>query len=77
MSYEVLINGFFGLKKKTGFFLDFSCCLDCAVYTGKKKNSMKSDTKLGGHACTLYQKSCCSNPNVLNPPVTCGQGVKF
>ena len=24
-------------KKKTGFFLDFSCCLDCAVYTGKKK----------------------------------------
>ena len=23
--------------KKSAFFLDFSCCLDCAVYTGKKK----------------------------------------
>lgn len=43
----------------------------------EKKNCMKPDSKLGGQACTLHQKSCYSNPNVLNPPVMCGQGVKF
>lgn len=65
--------------KKNRFLLGFQLLLRlCGLYRKKKKKKcMKPDSKLRGHTCTLYQKSCYSNPNVLKPPVMCGQGVKF
>ena len=65
--------------KKNRFLLGFQLLLRlCGLYRKKKKKKcMKPDSKLRGHTCTLYQKSGYSNPNVLKPPVMCGQGVKF
>lgn len=39
--------------KKTGFFLDFSCCLDCAVYTGKKKKKVH-ETRLQAQRAHMH-----------------------
>lgn len=63
-------------KNKNRFLLGFQLLRLRGLHR-EKKNALKPDSKLRGHACTLYQKSCYSNPNVLNPPVMCGQEVKF
>lgn len=52
-------------KTKTGFFLDFSCCLDCAVYTGEKKKKSIETRLQAQRACMhtvpeimLFQPKC-------------------